>query len=160
MLLEKIPLAGIARVTSVSPTWLQEYVNAKYDKVYRGNQVSPKQSGKLIIECDELWSFVENKRNKQWIWLALDNKTSEIVEFYLGSRSREGALGLWKSLPPVYRQCAICYTDCWESYDKVIPVYRHKAVEKESGKTNHIEKFNNTLRQRVSRLVKKNFVFF
>ena len=29
LLLEKIPLAGIARVTKVSPTWLQEYVNKK-----------------------------------------------------------------------------------------------------------------------------------
>jgi hypothetical protein len=95
MLLKKIPLAGIARVTCVSKTWLQEYVNAKYDKVYRKIKVSPKKSGKLSIECDseakplafEMWSFVGNKGNKQWIWLALDTNTREIVGFYLGSRS-------------------------------------------------------------------------
>ncbi len=30
LLLEKIPLAGIARVTDVSEVWLQGYVNEKY----------------------------------------------------------------------------------------------------------------------------------
>lgn len=30
MLLERIPLAGICRVTGVSEKWLQDYVNAKY----------------------------------------------------------------------------------------------------------------------------------
>jgi AraC-like DNA-binding protein len=33
LLLEKIPLAGIARVAGVSEPWLQSYVNAKYQNV-------------------------------------------------------------------------------------------------------------------------------
>lgn len=33
LLLEKLPLAGIARVTGVSERWLQTYVNAKYKTV-------------------------------------------------------------------------------------------------------------------------------
>ena len=61
------------------------------------------------------------------------------------------------SLPAVYRQCAVCYTDFWEAYKKVFPSKRHKAVGKETGLTNHIERFNNTLRPRVSRLVRKTF---
>jgi len=32
LLLEKISLAGIARVTKVSKKWLQDYVNKKYEK--------------------------------------------------------------------------------------------------------------------------------
>jgi insertion element IS1 protein InsB len=35
LLLEKIPLAGIARVTGVSEPWLQGYVNQKYQTVPR-----------------------------------------------------------------------------------------------------------------------------
>ena len=35
LLLEKISLAGIARVTGVSEPWLQAYVNAKYAAVER-----------------------------------------------------------------------------------------------------------------------------
>ena len=37
---------------------------------------------------------------------------------------------------------------------RVIPAAQHKAISKLARKTNHIERFNNTLRQRVSRLVR------
>jgi transposase-like protein len=43
LLLEKIPLAGIARVAEVSEVWLQQYVNAKYDQVKRQIKVSAKK---------------------------------------------------------------------------------------------------------------------
>ena len=159
LLLEKISLAGIARATQVSETWLQKYVNDKYAQVPQQVQVSPKPKGKLTIECDEAWSFVGKKNNKQWIWLALDQKTREIVGVYIGDRSQESAQKLWDSLPKVYRQCAISYTDFWVSYYEVLPSKRHKAVGKESGKTNHVERFNNTMRQRISRLVRKTLSF-
>jgi IS1 family transposase len=106
-----------------------------------------------------MWSFVGNKKNKQWIWLALDVNTGEIVGLYVGQRSREGAQRLWESLPGVYRQCAVCYTDFWSAYEQVIPASRHRAVGKNSGRTNLIERFNCTLRQRVSRLVRDSLSF-
>ena len=56
LLLEKIPLAGIARAAQVSETWLQKYVNDKYAQVTQQVQVSEKPKGKLTIECDEAWS--------------------------------------------------------------------------------------------------------
>ena len=79
---------------------------------------------------------VASKDNKQWIWLALDAKTKEIVGVDVGDRSRTGAKKLWQSLPGVYRQCAVCYSDFWEAYEQVIPSKRHKSVGKETGKTN------------------------
>jgi insertion element IS1 protein InsB len=39
-------------------------------------------------------------------------------------------------------------------YEKVIPAAQHKAISKLARKTNHIDRFNNSLRQRVSRLVR------
>lgn len=45
LLLEKISLAGIARVAGVSEPWLQAYVNAKYAAVERTVQVSAKKKG-------------------------------------------------------------------------------------------------------------------
>jgi len=159
LLLERISLAGIARAVQVSEQWLQDYVNRKYAAVPRVIQVSPKKKGKLTIQCDELWSFVDNKGNKQWVWLAIDAKTREIVGVYIGARDESAARELWKSLPPVYRQCAVAYTDFWAAYGAVLPSKRHKAVGKETGKTSYIERFNNTLRQRVSRLVRKTLSF-
>ena len=98
---------------------------------------------------------MNKKGNKQWVWLALDADTREIVAVYIGKRDETAARHLWESLPPVYRQCAIAYTDFWAAYRTVLPSKRHQAVGKETGKTSYIERFNNTLRQRVSRLVRK-----
>jgi len=63
------------------------------------------------------------------------------------------------SLPGVYRQCAVAYTDFWESYKTVIPSKRHRPVGKETGQTNPIERLNNTFRQRISRLVRESLSF-
>jgi IS1 family transposase len=108
---------------------------------------------------DELWSFVDDKGNKQWIWLAIDVATREIVGCYIGDRSKNSAVALWESMPGVYRQCAVIYTDYWEAYTTALPSQRHCAVGKQSGLTSYIERLNNTLRQRVSRLVRKTLSF-
>lgn len=113
----------------------------------------------MILECDEIWSFVGKKRRQKWIWLALNRETGEIVGLAIGSRTKATARKLWASLPAVYRQCAVSYTDFWEAYENVLPSKRHCAVGKDSGQTNHIERFNNTLRQRCSRLVRKTLSF-
>ena len=43
LLLEKIPLAGIARSMEVSETWLQSYVNQKCENVPRQVEVQEKK---------------------------------------------------------------------------------------------------------------------
>jgi IS1 family transposase len=91
--------------------------------------------------------------------LAQDIETGEIVGAYIGSRDKKGAQGLWDSLPPVYRQCAVSYTDFFKSYDAVFPKKRHKSVGKETGLTNRIERFNCTMRLCHSRLVRKTLSF-
>jgi len=158
-ILEKTSLAGVARTTLVSKSWLQKFVNRLYAETPRRVDVLDKPKGSLRIECDELASFAGRRADKVWTWLAKDTVSGEIVGHYDGARDRDSAKKLWESLPPVYRQCAVCFTDFWISYDEVIPAKRHKAVGKETGLTNHIERFNNTLRQRVSRLVRKTLSF-
>jgi IS1 family transposase/transposase-like protein len=159
LLQEKIPLAGIARATAVSESWLQGHANAVYEAVPQTAVVIPKPKGPLAVQMDELWSFVGHKGNKQWVWLAMDAETREILGCSIGDRSRESALALWQSIPAVYRQCAKVYTDFWEAYVTVIPSKRHEAVGKDSGLTNYIERLNNTLRQRIARLVRKTLSF-
>jgi len=41
----------------------------------------------------------------------------------------------------------------------MIPPDRHKVITKKARKTNHIKRFNNTPRQRVSRLVRETLSF-
>lgn len=113
----------------------------------------------MTLQCDDVWSFVGDKGHQYWVWLALDVNSREIVGVHVGQRDEAGAQQLWASLPGVYRQCAVCYTDFWAAYALVIPRKRHRAVGKESGQTNYIERFNGTLRQRVGRLVRKTLSF-
>jgi hypothetical protein len=84
LLLERISLRGIARVIGVSWSWLQNYVNNKLAAVPRQIKVSDKLKGKLVRECDEMWSWVFSKTIKVYIWRLIDRKTREIIGCYLG----------------------------------------------------------------------------
>jgi IS1 family transposase len=69
-----------------------------------------------------MWSFVGNKGNNQWNELAIDALTKEILGVYIGSRDETAARrGLGDSIPAVYRQCAVYYTDFWLASKKVFP---------------------------------------
>ena len=112
-----------------------------------------------ILELDELWSFVGKKDTVVWVWIALERQTRRVGGLAFGDRSATTCRQLWQSLPPDYRKRAICYSDFWDSYGAVLPSKRHRAVDKESGQTAHIERFNNTLRQRCANLVRKTLSF-
>jgi insertion element IS1 protein InsB len=114
---------------------------------------------RLEAEADEMWSFVTKRANKQWIWIAMDATTRQVIAFHVGDRSRDSAKVLWAKIPLVYREQATFHTDQYDAYTGVIPAERHKAITKKTRKTNHIERFNNTLRQRVSRLVRETLSF-
>ena len=118
------------------------------------------------LELDELWSFVGFKKNKRWICpslrvdarLAMCRRTRQIVAYAIGDRSEATCRLLWEQVPQAYKG-GVVYTDFWNAYQKVIPAEQHQAVGKESGQTNHIERWNNTLRQRVARFVRKTLAF-
>ena len=111
---------GIARVTQVSWSWLQDYVNQKLACNSRQIKVLAKSPGRLTIECDEMWSFVNSKKNEVYIWLAIDRNSRKIVGCFVGDRTRKSARKLWASFPEVYQQCAVVHTDFWQAYKTVI----------------------------------------
>lgn len=162
LLLERIPLRGICRVMGVSLGWLLGFIASEYEQLPDDlNFHANVETNELIIwsfesEVDEMWSFVGSKENKQWVWIAMDAKSRQIIAFHVGDRSRESARKLWNSIPEHYREKAVFYTDDWDSYNGVIPAERHRVIK---GKGNHIERFNCTMRQRISRLVRKALSF-
>lgn len=117
-----------------------------------------KASRALTLELDELWSFVLKKVKKRWIWLALCRQTRQVVAYAVGDRSEATARQLWSRIPAPYRSVQ-CYSDFWDAYALVLPAAQHSAVGKETGETAHIERFNNTLRQRLGRPVRKTLSF-
>lgn len=111
-----------------------------------------------IMELDELWSFVFKKSNQAWIWIALCRKTRQVVAYAVGDRSKKTCKELWDAIPEEYRK-GHCFTDFWAAYQAIIPEEQHTAVGKETGETAHVERWNNTLRQRLGRFVRDTLSF-
>jgi insertion element IS1 protein InsB len=120
--------------------------------------LTPDKPAQVSLELDELWSFVKKKSNKRWIWLALCKQTLQVVASVIGGRGIDTCKQLWANVPELYKQ-GIIFTDFWEAYQAVIPHEQHCAVGKDAGLTAHVERFNNTLRQRLARFVRKTLSF-
>ena len=165
LLRERISLRGICRAVGVSLTWLLHFMveclTACPEDLHA--QCPPQPSAvvmsRLEAEADEMWSFVHKKANKPWIWIAMDAPTRQIIGFHVGDRDRASDKALWANIPLVYREQATFHTDQYDVYKGVIPADQHRAITKQARKTNHIERFKNTLRQRVSRLVRETLSF-
>lgn len=124
-----------------------------------GPGAAQKKAGDLVIEADELWSFVGRKRDDWWVWVALDAGTRQVVAMVCGDRSERTCQCLWDALPDEYRDGAIMATDFWAAYLAVVPADRHAAAGKEAGLTAHVERFWLTVRQRCGRFVRKTLSF-
>jgi insertion element IS1 protein InsB len=165
LLVERISLRGICRAVGVTLKWLLGFLVQCFEALPEHLHVQPVTCThnvmiqRLEVEADEIASFVQKKANKQWIWIAMDARSRQVIAFYVGDRSRRSAKRLWAKIPEAYLQQATFYTDQYVVYEGVIPAAQHKAISKLARKTNHIERFNNTLRQRVSRLVRETLSF-
>jgi len=165
LLLERISLRGSCRVIGVGLRWLLYFMGERFTAAPNDLYVQPTAGTQRVIlhrleaEVDELWSFVGRKANRQWVWIAMEARTRQIITFHVGDRSRQSAQALWGKIPRGYHEQATFYTDQYEVYKGVIPSAQHRAITKLARKTNHIERFNCTLRQRVSRLVRSTLSF-
>jgi len=113
---------------------------------------------KDVLELDEVWSFVLLRRNKRWLWTVMCRRTRQIVAFVNGDHSEETCRALWARVPQAYRKCH-SFSDFWKAYAAVLPEETHRSVGKESGETAHMERWNNTLRQRIGRFVRETLSF-
>jgi insertion element IS1 protein InsB len=118
LLLERISLSGICRVMCVSLRWLLSFIAELYESQPDDLNVQLPEcldrEVKLLCleaEADELWSFVSDKANPQWVWIAIDAETRQVIAFHVGDRSRRSARKLWGKIPAVYRRQASFETD-------------------------------------------------
>ena len=111
-----------------------------------------------VLELDELWSFVGSKANARWVWIALCRQTRQVVAYFVGDRSADSARALRERIPLDYR-CRATRSDFWLAYDEVFPRRTHCCTGKGAGETCHVERWNNTLRQRLGRFVRKTLSF-
>lgn len=81
----------------------------------------------------------------------------QVVAYVNGDRSEATCKKLWDRIPNAYRGCRT-FSDFWKAYANVFSE-QHLSVDKETGETAHRERWNNTLRQRVGRMVRKTLSF-
>src|SRR5215208_5200403 len=105
LLLERISLRGICRAVGVGLRWLLQFMVERfqaapehlYAELPGGTPAVILQ--RLGAELDELWSFVGKKANRQWVWIAMDATTRQVIAFHVGDRSQVSAEQLWTKLP-------------------------------------------------------------
>lgn len=155
---ERASMRGIKRIFGIARQTLARWLKEEAAKLpdLAETLASPQEDD--VLELDELWSFVLKKSEKRWIWIALCRRTRQVVAYYVGDRSEKSCRKLWERIPQTYKNLN-SYSDFWESYQKVFPSETHQSVGKESGETNHVERWNNTLRQRLSRFVRRTLSF-
>jgi insertion element IS1 protein InsB len=101
-----------------------------------------------------MWSFVQNKDNQRWLWLAIDHNTHTILAYTFGKRKDK----VFKELKALLKPFGISmfYTDDWGSYERNIEHEKHTVSKKN---TQAIERKNLTLRTRIKRLCRKTICF-
>ena len=104
-----------------------------------------------------MFTFVQVKAQQRRIWIVQCRRTRQLLAFFIGDGSAQSCRRLWRKLPTAYQRC-VSYSDFWRAYS-CLPAATHQQVGKETGQTAHIERLNNTLRQRLSRLVRKTLSF-
>ena len=112
------------------------------------------------LELDELWSFVLKKANQVWVWIALCRKTRQVVGYAaLVIGANRPVNGCGRAFPqPTARD--IARRDFWAAYQAVIRCRSNiQLLGKETGETAHVERWNNTLRQRLARFVRMTLSF-
>ena len=127
------------------------------------NELYSQERGRRVeffgLQLDEMWSFVQKKEQKMWLWLALNPANRQIVAFHVGGRSGVDAQLFYEQIPAEFKGRAGFFSDYWPAYVRAFAQENHFGVGKESGLTAYIERFNGTLRQRASRLVRKALSF-
>jgi insertion element IS1 protein InsB len=165
LLVERISWRGSCRAVGVNLKWLLgclvQCIEAlpEHLHVQLGTCHGDVMIQRLAVETDDMSSIVHKKAHQQWIWIAMDAETRQVLAFHVGDRSPKRGKRLWAKILQAYRQHATFDTDQDVVYAGAIPAAQHRAISKLARPTNHIERCNNTLRQRVSRLVRETLSF-
>ncbi|MEO1033404.1 MAG: IS1 family transposase [Bacteroidota bacterium] len=150
LLREGCGVRSISRIIEVSKnTVLSRILRiAKEIKVPYFNKLGCK------YEVDELWTFIKTKEDFTWITYAIERQTKQVIDFFVGSKSKENIKPLIHKL--LLLQPKRIYTDGLNIYPTLIPKEIHKRFQY---CTNIIERHNLTLRTHIKRLGRKTICF-
>lgn len=106
------------------------------------------------FEIDEMWSFIGSKKNVTWITYAIEQKTKNVIDFFVGRKTKDTIRPLINKV--LLLQPSRIYTDRLNIYPSLIPKEIYKRFQY---CTNRIERMNLTLRMHIKRLSRKTICF-
>ena len=102
-LLERVSLEGLCRIFDVSLPWLLQFMEKIYEELPDDLNATVHSHNEdltvITTQIDEMWSYVGNKQNQQWLWMVIDVKSRQILAFHIGDRSKSSGEILMKKLP-------------------------------------------------------------
>lgn len=102
-LLERVSLHGICRIFEVSMPWLLEFLDDIIQEIPQDLNAEVVEENDeievVVLEADELWSYVGTKTNQQWLWLVMHSRTRQVVAMEVGPRNKKTAEKLFFKLP-------------------------------------------------------------
>lgn len=134
---ERVSMEGIKRIFGVNPKTLAKWLKERGEILPELEETLEEARPDDILELDELWSYVQKKDNKRWVWIALCRRTRQVVAYFVGDRSEDSCRKLWNRIPASYKKLA-SFSDFWSAYQKVFDSETHQSVGKETGKTAHV----------------------
>ncbi len=154
---ERNSYRSTGRIFNISHVTVYQHLKKKAKSLAPFKTTIQEATPDTVLEVDEVFTYILLKVKQIRIWIVENRGTKQIVSFFIGDGSIESCKRLWRKLPYSYLRC-MSFSDFWRSYN-CLPKETHTKVGKESGLTNHIERLNNTIRQRFSRLVRKTLSF-
>src|SRR2546426_7296571 len=84
------------------------------------HEEKPEPTGKtIVLELDEMWHYLKKKRQKLWIWKALDRDTGQLLDWECGRRDKATLKKLVDRL--AQWDVKLYCTAKWATYTAVIP---------------------------------------
>lgn len=85
-------------------------------------KIIPRKKHYERIEIDEMYSFINNKDKKVWIFYAYAPETKEILAVTMGKRSKKQLQSLMVQIKNLHIEIDFYCTDGFDAFKKVLPV--------------------------------------
>jgi insertion element IS1 protein InsB len=145
---EGMGINSICRVFKIGINTLQSWIKKEGKKF-----IQPNIKEEKFVSCDEMWTFVQKKKQKAWIWLCYSKMTKKILAVHIGDRGKYSAKKLIEQVPNMKIYC----TDDWDAYSFAIEDFQNREIGKKN--TQDIERFNLKMRMALARLQRKTIKF-
>jgi len=87
---------GVGRIFAKSVGTITRWIDRAAMHCKKVNEAMIRNIESMCVQLDELWSYVQNKGDEQWVWNAIDAMTKLLIAFVVSPWDKKGARKLVK----------------------------------------------------------------